>query len=70
MQDLLDDEFRQGVKIKTRRHGRQQPANLKRVLYNRRLENVRKAIIRVKSQKGTYKLSISREQITFNSPKT
>lgn len=72
MHDLLDDELREGVSVKPRRHGKNQPKELRRVLREEthHLPDVASAIKAVPGKVKTYKLDIPRERITFTAPKT
>jgi hypothetical protein len=70
MHDLLDDELREGVRIRSKRHGKQQPTKVRRVLKGKGFQAVAKTIIRVKDKERKYKLDIPFTQITFDPPKT
>jgi len=71
MQDLLDDDLREGVVIRPRRHGKNQPTELRRSLRNEHgLPSVADAIESVEGEARTYKLALSPTQITFDPPKT
>jgi hypothetical protein len=71
MQDLLDDDLREGVTIKLRRHGASQPKELRRSLREEhKLPTVAKAITLVKSKVRTYKLTLSPNEITCDRPQT
>lgn len=71
MQDLIEDALREGVVINPRRHGENQPKELRRSLRERHdLPDVAGAIQRVEGKKRTYKLTIPYDMIECESPKT
>ena len=63
MCDLLADEERKGVRLCRTKHGRQQPAGLKRVLEAKGLPAVKKAICHVEGKHGVYVLDIPSDKI-------
>jgi hypothetical protein len=71
MQDLLDDDLRKGVTIRPRRHGENQPKELRRSLRKEHeLPRVAKAIVAVEGKAHTCKLTLSRHEITYTRPQT
>lgn len=68
--DLLSDRSCAGVDVNTKRHGKNQPKELRQRLKERGLAHVAEAVIRVKDKRGTYKLDIARGQIGFTPPAT
>lgn len=70
MQDLLSDEFREGVKISPRRHGPQQPGKLKRLLSNDKHKAGSVADKIIKIERDKHKLDIPFNEITYIPPKT
>jgi hypothetical protein len=71
MQDLLEDEIREGVTIKPKRQGKNQPKELRRSLRNKHgLSDVAAVIEAVEGKAHTYKLVIPPTSIKYESPKT